>query len=319
MEGAGPTARRLVISRRRFLGAVLVAPAALLAAPEASAFEPWWVANFEPTDLWSGPDANAVSFRRVPQFRRFLVVQPQEGDRLYVWDPRTQNYAWIDAADVGPTGPSVWADLQPPVEVGPVGLPARTVAPAVVYEHPLAHEELRLDELPHNRPVNDAVAVEGQNGERWYRVPEGYVPASALRFPRSPTTTFPGRWIDADLREPCLVTAYEGARAVYAALAVKGSRVHSTPTGVFHIVRRVANETMDSETIGIPRNSRGGYYLRNVLFTQYFTWNGHSLHYNWWRANFGYAGSHGCLGLTYADARFFWDWAGLGTPLVIRS
>ena len=83
-------------------------------------------------------------------------------------------------------------------------------------------------------------------------------------------------------------------------------------------MRRVANETMDSATIGIPRNSARGYYLRNVLYTQYFTGGGASLHYNYWSGNFGYSGSHGCLGLTLEDARWLWDWANVGTTLHIH-
>ena len=87
---------------------------------------------------------------------------------------------------------------------------------------------------------------------------------------------------------------------------------------MFTILRRVANETMNSDTIGIPRFGPGGYYLTNVLFTQYFTGDGASLHYNYWSGNWGYAGSHGCLGLTYGDSAFLWQWAHLGTPVVIH-
>ncbi len=31
----------------------------------------------------------------------------------------------------------------------------------------------------------------------------------------------------------------------------------------------------------------------------------------------GYAGSHGCLGLTYQDSAWLWEWAHVGTPVVI--
>jgi lipoprotein-anchoring transpeptidase ErfK/SrfK len=92
----------------------------------------------------------------------------------------------------------------------------------------------------------------------------------------------------------------------------------ATPTGTFSIIRRVANETMDSSTVGIPRNSPGGYYLTNVLWTQYFLPGGQSIHYNYWSSNFGYPGSHGCLGLSYADASFMWSFAGIGTPVSIH-
>jgi lipoprotein-anchoring transpeptidase ErfK/SrfK len=76
---------------------------------------------------------------------------------------------------------------------------------------------------------------------------------------------------------------------------------------------------MDSSTIGIPRTSPGGYFLEDVLYTQYFTNDGASLHYNWWKGTFGYPGSHGCLGLNRDDAAWFWEWASIGTTVVIHE
>jgi lipoprotein-anchoring transpeptidase ErfK/SrfK len=129
-----------------------------------------------------------------------------------------------------------------------------------------------------------------------------------------------GRWIDANL-STATVTAMQGNTPVYSALSTIGTVSHPTPTGNFTIQRRVANETMDSSTIGIPNDSPGGYYLTGVLYTQYFTGWGHSLHYNYWSpaSAFGSrAGSHGCLGLTLNDAKFFWDFATVGTPVIIH-
>jgi lipoprotein-anchoring transpeptidase ErfK/SrfK len=60
-----------------------------------------------------------------------------------------------------------------------------------------------------------------------------------------------------------------------------------------------------------------GYYLKNVLWTQYFTSDGASIHYNYWSSNWGYAGSHGCLGVAYNEARFAWNWADVGTPVYV--
>jgi len=89
----------------------------------------------------------------------------------------------------------------------------------------------------------------------------------------------------------------------------------------YTIQRRVANETMDSATVGIPRDSPDGYYLTGVLYTQYFN-NGYSLHYNYWsppEAFGNYPGSHGCVGLQLADAEFFWNFADIGTPVIINQ
>jgi lipoprotein-anchoring transpeptidase ErfK/SrfK len=153
----------------------------------------------------------------------------------------------------------------------------------------------------------------------WYRTADGdYLPEGSVRVPRTPARTFAGRWIDADLREPAMLTAYDGDTPVLTALSIHGTGGRPTPVGLFRIIRRVANETMNSDTIGIPRFGPGGYYLTNVLFTQYFTGDGASLHYNYWSSNWGYAASHGCLGLTYADSAYLWGWASLGTPISVH-
>ena len=59
-----------------------------------------------------------------------------------------------------------------------------------------------------------------------------------------------------------------GQTPVYVGLVTTGKPGFATPRGSFRILRRVANETMDSQTIGILRTSPHGYYLPNVLFTQ---------------------------------------------------
>ena len=43
-----------------------------------------------------------------------------------------------------------------------------------------------------------------------------------------------------------------------------------------------------------------------------------ALHENYWkpRDEFGIPSSHGCAGLVAEDAKFFWDWAGIGVPVI---
>ena len=143
------------------------------------------------------------------------------------------------------------------------------------------------------------------------------VAAPARTRPRTPDrATGPGRHFEADLKEPALLTAFEDGAPIWSTLTLKGTISNRTPTGVHQILWRVPNETMTSERVypPIPRDAPGGYYLKNVLFTQYFTSDGASIHYNYWSSNWGYAGSHGCLGVAYNEAKFAWDWADVGTP-----
>lgn len=126
------------------------------------------------------------------------------------------------------------------------------------------------------------------------------------------------RWIEVSTGEG-MIYAIENGQVVYSAAATVGGRYFPTPTGTFTINRRVLNETMDSSTIGIPNNAPGGYYLTGVLYTQYFV-DGVALHYNYWSPDEAFgsaAGSHGCIGLRLSDAEFFWNFADIGTQVVV--
>jgi hypothetical protein len=51
--------------------------------------------------LWSNATANAIDFGPAgPRGTRLVLAGPREGSRVYVFNPATQNYAWVDASDV---------------------------------------------------------------------------------------------------------------------------------------------------------------------------------------------------------------------------
>jgi hypothetical protein len=77
------------------------------ASPEVSkpAFTPIWVKNHRITEMWSGPagEPNVVSFGTTSaQFCSFQLVRPPDNPRVYVLNPYSNNYFWIDADAVGP-------------------------------------------------------------------------------------------------------------------------------------------------------------------------------------------------------------------------
>jgi len=292
---------------------------AALLAPRP--FEPWWAMTHRPAVAWSSPHEDAFAWNRIPQWRYLEVLGPEESGRVLTVDPRIAAYAYVETAALGLVGrppPNYFS--APPPDDETLALPGRIVGSGVdSYERPDREVYFSMDRLEHNAPVTVQGIVDRGEAGTWYRVGQAsYVPADKVRVPRLPDRTFSGRWIDANLSEPVLVTAYEGDVPVYAALAVKGTVAFQTPTGVFRLLRRVENETMDSATIGIPRTAPTGYYLRDVLFTQYFTPDGAALHYNYWRSNWGYAGSHGCMGMNYDDSLFFWNFASVGTVIYVH-
>lgn len=291
----------------------------------AAGYEPWWVANFVETELWSGTEKLATSLGKMAQFRRFMVLEPQKGDRLRVWYPEKDLYGYVDGSAVGPSGPSVWMQSRTTRLVREVNLPARSISfPNLAYVRnlPVVDEETELRPAPNNSALQVRQAVVTADGTEWYLVGDGeYILASEVRLPRPVSTVglMSGRWIDADLAEPTMITAYEGGKVVRTMLAIRGVEGAPTTMGSFRIQRRVESETMDSETIGIPRDSEKGYLLKNVLYTQYFTGDGAAVHYNYWLGTFGFPGSHGCLGVDLEDSEWLWEWAGVGTPIVVRD
>jgi hypothetical protein len=278
-----------------------------------------WTVALDATDLHAGPDASTSTLASVPQFS-YLQVLGYQGEWAYVYNPRARGTAYMPSRALGPSDPPpAWVTAPPPTPVASIEATGRTVGKALLAYYPVDDKFAYTTSLGHDVPIVVHDRVLAADGSTWYRVDGGYLAAGSVRLPRAPTRTFSGRWLDADLQEPAMLTAYDGDRMVLNTLAIKGTIANQTPTGTFFIQRRVQDETMDSGTLGVDPHGPGGYHLEHVLYTQYFTGDGASLHYNYWSSNFGFSGSHGCLGLDLQDSEFLWNWADIGTPVVIRS
>ena len=48
-------------------------------------------------------------------------------------------------------------------------------------------------------------------------------------------------------------------------------------------------------------------------------WGDYTIHGAYWRPRFGVPGSDGCVSMSDADAKSLFDWADVGTPVVIHS
>src|SRR5262249_30657532 len=270
---------------------------------------PEWVLNFETVDVRVEPNEESEPLTTVPAWT-YLAVRSYQGEWAKVFNPRTRVLGYVPSDLIGPIeAPPAYLLADPPPTLEELNVAARAIRGAALSYFPTPDPQVRTESLAHNAPVSIVDSVEGEDGETWYRTPEGdYLPGSAVRLPRPPPRAFAGRWIDVDLTEPAMLVAYEDGTPVLTTLAIHGTGRTPTPLGVYRIQRRVADETMDSDTVGIPRFGPSGYYLQHVLFTQYFTGDGASIHYNYWSSNWGYSASHGCLGLTYADSAFLWSW-----------
>lgn len=337
----GQTRRRLLLGAGAALGTVLLPWGAPRAGAEPRDDQAQWVANHAATRLVA-EDGAPVAW--LPPWTRMRILRGRPNGWLEVWVPRAGLVGRVPVAAIGPVSapsPEELAaeraePLGPPV-LEPVGLPGRVIGGANLRLWPAVRQETLLRSLGHNAAVRALARVEGDDGEEWLHVHwldgamqeplgEGYVHSSLVRLPRLPYLPAApdradglGRWFEADLQEPALLVAFEDGAPLWASLTLKGRAASRTLTGVHTILWQVANETMNSETLipPIPRNSPRGYYLKDVLYTQYFHWDGSSIHYNYWSSNWGYAGSNGCLGLPKPEAKFCWDFAEVGTPVRI--
>jgi hypothetical protein len=286
-----------------------------------------WAATPEP-QVWAATNAEAY-LRAEPDLRSerlstvragtLLRVLSEHGAWEQVFDPRTQLSAYVRGdLLMGAEPPSPYIYMTPPEFEDPLNTVAIATADLPLYVYPSRDPRAQLRNLQASDRETIVATQTADDGTIWYRTADGYYLTSDRLFLASDPMAFGGRWLDVTLTGSAHVVAYDGGLPVRSFYAIKGTAAFPTPIGAWSIVRRVYDETMDSQTLGIPRNGPGGYYLQHVLYTQYFRGTGESLHYNWWSSAWGAPGSHGCLGLSLGDSRWLWEWADIGTPVLIH-
>lgn len=118
------------------------------------------------------------------------------------------------------------------------------------------------------------------------------------------------KWIDVNLTTQT-ITAFEGQKAIYSTTVSTGLPRTPTVVGTYQIyVKYVATDMQ-----GGSRAAGDYYYLRDVPYTMYF-YRGYGIHGTYWHNNFGQPMSHGCVNLRTPDAKWFFEWAEVGTKVV---
>jgi len=333
--------RRLLLLRLSALPLTMTGILGLGGSALAAPYQPWWVQNNRDTPLWSGPTASATQYGIAPQWSYLQVVLPQTGPRLYVLVPWTNNYAYVDASAVGPSGapPKNWAAAldangQPRVDsanwVGRVIVDQAFVRAAPTVGAPVLRtiaggSLVQVSAWVGGDTVNydDATWGKVANGGYMYDASVQIVPPTT---PPPPPANHPsGKWVNVNLLHQTVV-AYDGNQPVHLAIASTGRPGWETPVGLHFIERRVADETMKSSTLtslglDAAQLAQANYDIQHVLDTQYFDSYGDALHDNYWLApgRFGTPHSHGCVGMPANEAAWFWNWATFGTPVLVQA
>lgn len=124
-----------------------------------------------------------------------------------------------------------------------------------------------------------------------------------------------GRWIFADISQ-FRVYAYEGSNLVNSFPMSSGAAETPTPTGNYSVMSKIRVKTMRGGTPG----TRDYYSVPNIEWVAYFKSGGYAMHGVYWHNNFGIKNtSHGCMGMSNANAQWVYNFVEVGTPVVIVS
>ncbi len=100
------------------------------------------------------------------------------------------------------------------------------------------------------------------------------------------------------------IYAYEDGKLVHSHLTSTGLPATPTVLGDYKVYVKYLADDM----------SGPGYFLPQVPYTMYF-YQGYGIHGTYWHNSFGRPMSHGCVNLPTPEAKWFFDWASVGTPV----
>lgn len=114
------------------------------------------------------------------------------------------------------------------------------------------------------------------------------------------------RWIEINLSTQRLI-AWEGKKPVYAVMISTGKEATPTLRGVFSIYSQRRLDRMRGADYDVPDVPYAMYYDR-----------GYAIHGAYWHNRFGTPVSHGCINVAVDHAQWLFNWASVGTPVVIH-
>lgn len=118
--------------------------------------------------------------------------------------------------------------------------------------------------------------------------------------------------IEVDLSEQRLYMK-EGSNVVGNFLVSTG-KWYPTPQGEWRVWTKIRNARMRGGSKAL-----GTFYdLPNVPYTMYY-YQGYGIHGAYWHNNFGHPMSHGCVNMKPEEAAIVYNWAEVGTRVIVRS
>ena len=117
-----------------------------------------------------------------------------------------------------------------------------------------------------------------------------------------------------------VLTAYQDGAAVMTTFVATGRPQLPTPPGVYRIFARYSPYKMISPW---PYGSPYWYPDSWTNWAMEFAGGGYFIHDAPWRSWYGpgsniYNGTHGCVNVPYSQMSFLWNWAPVGTTVVVQ-
>jgi lipoprotein-anchoring transpeptidase ErfK/SrfK len=123
------------------------------------------------------------------------------------------------------------------------------------------------------------------------------------------------KWFIADITTKRMY-AYEGTNLVKTFLISAGAPRTPTVRGKFAVYAKYKSQDMRGNNADGSR-----YFQPDVPYVNYFHGD-YAIHGNYWRPSSWFGNinsSHGCIGVTTADGSWIYNWAGIGTPVIVHS
>jgi L,D-transpeptidase catalytic domain len=111
--------------------------------------------------------------------------------------------------------------------------------------------------------------------------------------------------------------AYDGEELFMSIDISTGLALTPTPRGTFQVFKKTPSRYMQGPLPGLA--DQQVYDLPGVPWNLYFTDGGAVIHGAYWHKSFGQRYSHGCVNVDPDEAKKLYDWADLGTAVVVKD
>ena len=113
-----------------------------------------------------------------------------------------------------------------------------------------------------------------------------------------------------------MLYAYDGNTLFLQDPVSTGLELTPTPAGTFTIFRKTPSRYMQGPLPGVSDQL---YDLPGVPWDLYFTKDGAVIHGAYWHNHFGEPWSHGCINLSPQEAKKLYEWADIGTSVLVQN